>query len=1564
MKLPSRKAMLLGVIVCLSLLPVPGSGAPAPGDSGEAEKGPATVAAARDKLASRAQFIAVLEGSADVSDAASLDDPRARRRAIHETKRAFAERAQAGVLALLEEARAAGRVSTITPLWIVNAVAFEGEAALADALRALPEVRTVRTDETVQVEQPNASGTRPSPVGTVEWNVARIRADEVWAAGITGANIVVGIIDTGEAYTHPAIALGYRGRNPDGSFSHQGNWFDVVEGSPAPVDPNGHGTHVLATAVGGDGLGPAGDDVGVAPDARWIAARAFDSSGQALLSDVLRAAQWIEAPTGANGLPDPGLAPDIAVAAWHSDPCEPLLRGVALSWASSGIFPVAAVGNEGGTTLNIEAERVGSPAEAPEAFGVTATTTTDVVADFARRGPSCYPDASPGRTKPDAGAPGVQVRSAVPGDAYEIRSGTSMAAPHAAGTAALVLEAARRRGQPLPPSQLQQLLRLTARSPDQCGDPGGGCGLLDARAAVQALSLGGTLTGVVTDASTSDPIEGATVTVTGAENNGGASATTDASGSYEISGLLGTYDVEVEAFGYVTRSDLSATVPTDTTVTLDVALDPVPRGSITGTVTHALSGSPLAGATVLLVDTPVPPATTASDGTYTIADVPEGDYTLSVSFDPCTVPETATVTVVGSSTIVQDFALDARRDAFGYFCARVPGFWVAGTDPLDFGGDDRSITLDLPFAFPFYGGVFTKAHVSSNGFVRFDVASEQNFNDSIPSLAEPNLAVYGLWDDLVLDVRSQVLTASGPDWFAFEWRDATFFDAREDRVTFAIVLHANGTVDTLYRSGAGARALGAGATAGIEGPAGASGLQYAFNEAILTPGLAVSYSPTLSPGLLRGTVTDSGAGAPVADATVRASTATTSRTTRTDAAGRYELWLSADTYTLDVSAFGFAPASRSAAVTAGATTTEDFALAAVPTAPLGGYVREEGTAEPIAGVQVSAGRPEIPNAVTDANGRYDFGPVPEGTYTVTAAPSGRCQATRSATVAVVAPGGAEQDFTTQIVRDAFPYTCTESTVTDDSWVSATDPVPARGDDDAAIVTLPFRFPLYGQDQDRIVVSTNGFARFGATSTEWANGPIPSAGPPNLAIYPMWDDLVVDEAQGGRVLAGQTGDGRFAIEWQGVSFRDAPWARATFQIVLHRDGDIELQYRHGIGALARGASATAGVESAGGATALQYSFNETALVPGLRVVLHPETHPLSGAVREASTGAGVFDATVTVRDSGGAVVAEGRSDIGGGYRLLVPEGTVSVTAEKFGFDPDTVSALLVDGPTTAPDLLLTQQPHHHISGTVTDQDAGVAVPGARVVLDNPNVPPTFTDGNGVYDFFVPDDTYTVRADGRCRGPGAGVSVTLAGADATADLVVPTLHDNEYHCDDGTEFGWFSGTAPLLLSGDDNLAIVPLPFEFTLYGRTFNVAHVSTNGFVRFDDGFDEGGSAPPGACTTIPCAAVPKVAVDAFWADLFVDSSARVLVGLQDPDTFVFEWRGVLVKSTGNRVTFAAALHRSGAVEFRYLSVPSPSSTAGLVGIETMEEITGTQKGLRYPLPVETGARIRFLRGAF
>lgn len=413
---------------------------------------------ARTADGAEAEFLVVMAEQADLSAADALPTKASKGRFVYDTLFQLSERSQAGVRALLD-----ARGANYRAHYIVNALWVRGDRALADALAARPDVARVAGNPEVRVVEPSidgplevSNGRTDAPL-VLEEGVAFVRAPEVWAAGTTGQGVVVGAQDTGIRWTHNALRGKYRGWNGTAA-NHDFNWHDAIHppatggacgtNSTVPCDDTNHGTHTIATAVGDDG---AGNQVGVAPGAKWIGCRNMDQ-GNGTPARYLECFEFFLAPYPVGGTTaqgNPALAPDVTNNSWGCPPEEgcdaanmEIIRQAVAAQRAAGIFTTASAGNSGsacGTVMD-------PPAMHDESFSVAALSCPsnvcgDTLAGFSSRGPVTIDGSN--RVKPDIAAPGTSVRSATnSGDAnYVSMQGTSMAGPHVAGVVALVLSA-------------------------------------------------------------------------------------------------------------------------------------------------------------------------------------------------------------------------------------------------------------------------------------------------------------------------------------------------------------------------------------------------------------------------------------------------------------------------------------------------------------------------------------------------------------------------------------------------------------------------------------------------------------------------------------------------------------------------------------------------------------------------------------------------------------------------------------------------------------------------------------------------------------------------------------------------------------------------------------------------------------------------------------------------------------------------------------------------------------------------------------------------------------------
>ena len=564
-----------------------------------------------------------------------------------------------------------------------------------------------------------------------------------------------------------------------------------------------------------------------------------------------------------------------------------------------------------------------------EVFSAGATDIDDNIADFSGRGPSVF-----GKVNPDVAAPGVDVISSVPGGGYASFSGTSMAAPHVAGTIALALSAkAALLGDPNNYAPVTDAVRTTAVNhlDDQCGgdadgDPNNvyGDGRIDAKAAVDLIATGGTLSGTVTDQATSNPIGGATVTASNGDR--AFDAVTDANGDYTLHLAAGSYVVTGTAFGYATAVSFAVTIQTDQTTDQDFALDALPRFTVTGHVRASEDGSPIADATVRAIGTPVPPATTDAAGAYSL-ELPIGDYTLHALAGGCTEQGEAAISLVDHD-ITQDFSLFRKLDDFGHGCRPIPFDWVDAGNQTALYGEEIVGRLHLPFDFEFYGETYSQIWLSENGYVNFLGPDQFNFiPSSIPSAATPNAAIYPFWQDMTLDAQSSIdyaTVGSSPNRaFVIEYSSVEIFGS-PTHVSFEIKLWEDGRIDMLYGPNPASPGDGRNATIGIENADGSDALEFGFlDRGVIDPNSAFRYEHVPS-GLVHGTVTDANDGDPVVGAAIVAMPGL--RRTTTDADGNYSLRLRPGAYTLTASAINYVDASHPATVADESDSTIDFSL--------------------------------------------------------------------------------------------------------------------------------------------------------------------------------------------------------------------------------------------------------------------------------------------------------------------------------------------------------------------------------------------------------------------------------------------------------------------------------------------------------------------------------------------------------------------------------------------------------------------------------------------------------------
>jgi len=312
---------------------------------------------------------------------------------------------------------------------------------IGDGTSVAAVIRSLAGEARIAGAQPNylfaqegmdrAERTSPPGGNPPQYVVAKLHLPDAHRLA-TGRDILVAVIDSGIDTTHPDLA---------GAVAAS---FDVL----GPHENNFHGT-AIAGAIAAHGR-----LMGVAPRVRLLAVRSLDAAGQGTTLSIVDGIEWAVA-RGARVL-------NMSFAG----PQDPLLRQHVAAVHARGVVMVAAVGNDGPASPPLY------PAADAHVIAVTATDADDRL----------YPLANRGRFIAVA-APGVDVLEPAPNDGMQLISGTSIAAAHVSGIAALILE----RAPTLRPDEVRSVLMRSAAAltaPDAKDDSG--AGLTDALRAVEA----------------------------------------------------------------------------------------------------------------------------------------------------------------------------------------------------------------------------------------------------------------------------------------------------------------------------------------------------------------------------------------------------------------------------------------------------------------------------------------------------------------------------------------------------------------------------------------------------------------------------------------------------------------------------------------------------------------------------------------------------------------------------------------------------------------------------------------------------------------------------------------------------------------------------------------------------------------------------------------------------------------------------------------------------------------------------------------------------------------------
>jgi subtilisin family serine protease len=880
---------------------------------------------------------------------------------------------QGPVLEVLNQLEASGQVREIRPFWISNMIAFEGTPTAIEQAAALEEVEKIIFDAPVETIEPIINDTEPPLVTTRSQGLDVINAPEVWAMGYTGQGRLVSNIDTGVDGSHPAFANRWRGVSEPASEC----WFDPVNGYTFPTDHGQHGTHTMGTICGRSPT--TYDTVGVAINAKWIAAGSVDYGGTT--SDIIASFQWIADPDGNPGTTDD--VPDCVNNSWGYSPffhgvphCDDTFWNVMDGCENAGVVVLFAAGNEGddygSNSLRTPADRADTYFNAFSVGAIDGHTPGYPIAGFSSLGPCDCAD-YPMNIKPECVAPGVDVRSSIPGGSYQGGwNGTSMATPHITGSVALLREIN-------PNLDVDIIKDIFLQSSVDLGPQGEdntyGHGYLDVYQAALLASGGfGYVEGHVYDSQNNLPIE-ATVEILGtsistiANSSGYYIMTVPAEENYTVRGSYHDYVID----------EHSVYVEPDQTITQDLYLGPPdisndpssyvvsaqPGQIVERDLTISNNGE---GGLLFMLSTETFEGRLLKTGgaaqDVTKAQEPLGYRKLERSKNP-------NADVPYFPPVILD---QGGPDAFGHewIDSDEPGGpsvdWIdisgAGT-PVYLGDDDYAGAISIGFSFPFYENNYTSLYIGSNGVLTFGGGNTAYENTGIPNSSAPNNFIALYWDDLNPSSGGSIYyyRDTSNNRFIVSFVGVPFYDwwyGGTGSATFEAVLYPDGDIYLNYATMSPGYHTLSDETIGIENVNASDGLQIVYNASYMHSNLSIFISAgkwlTVSPSA--GSVPGPG-GSLLATVTFDASDMTEGTYT-----GRINLDSDdPDSPNIDI------PATFNVGVTSDGT--------------IYGTVTDLDSGDPISGVQVYAddGGGNTGSDVTAGDGTYSI-VLPPSTYTV------------------------------------------------------------------------------------------------------------------------------------------------------------------------------------------------------------------------------------------------------------------------------------------------------------------------------------------------------------------------------------------------------------------------------------------------------------------------------------------------------------------------------------------------------------------------------------------------------
>lgn len=674
---------------------------------------------------------------------------------------------------------------------------------------------------------------------------ADISAPQAWDVTVGDTSVIVGVLDSGCDWTHPDLDANIL-RNP-GEIDHNGldddhngyvddvvGW-DFVHDDNDPYDDFFHGTHVCGTigAVANNGFGT----TGIVWNTRLLPLKFLDDSGSGSTETAIAAVEYAV---------QRGVR--IINASWGGTEYSQALKDAIAEAGAHGILFVAAAGNAG--ISNDTHPFYPANYDLPNLITVAATDNGDRIATFSNFG----------KTTVHIGAPGVNILSTAPAGRWNTLSGTSMATPHVAGVAALVM--ARHPG--WTPAQVKARLMATSDPIPQLINRCVSQGRLNAFRAV----------------ADPDNIPPAPIRDLHLARVGASSVTLawTATGDDGISGLASRYRlvygspvdtlwlplIDAHQLEIIPGGPGAAESTTVTALKLNTRYqfamevrDEWDNRSAASNVAEALtSGIPVAGlpmalgTQVRIGQQSLRTTTITNNGTGPL------EFSLDVPMplsrvDAVAPPSAPSQAVKGLDlpSIDPGPPLTAGGpDGFGYRFLTSDNTWGPRFHWIELAPDESKLlpmflddqyhgAMPMTIRFPFYGAVFDSFGASTNGFVGFATPSAAFLNSPLPSREAPAFIAAPLWDDLNFQGRNLAYAGGDSTMWVVEWKDVPRWD-RTALFSFEVIFHASGEIEFEYLSVGGNSHS---ATVGIQDGTRTRGLTALFNNYALHDSMAVRF---------------------------------------------------------------------------------------------------------------------------------------------------------------------------------------------------------------------------------------------------------------------------------------------------------------------------------------------------------------------------------------------------------------------------------------------------------------------------------------------------------------------------------------------------------------------------------------------------------------------------------------------------------------------------------------------------------------------------------------------------